>query len=262
MFADCRACGKCVCDLCSKRSWVFPDRPSGCKPQRVDDICFRSLVLAHPSVVPPPPAEPSTPKQKQDAWVRKLDGLAKLHPVLRQAGEKIGPALKEFCTCDDDPQPHMQNYFCCLTCGDAPEDGAQAGAASAAAAAGAAVSPEAASPVASVPSATASSSSSSSSLLSPLALPLPLLLLCRPVVGVCLNCARSCHGSHKLFPIQQHGIYRCQCSGTTAGEAVSRNCEIKNGMEQTTVSCNKTTEKTHTHTPRRWLLRFSSESHP
>jgi hypothetical protein len=112
--ADCRACGKVICEECSKKLWIFEDRPTGKKPQRVDDLCFRGLVAANPDVVPPTSAE--NPKAKQDKWLATLAGVAKVSVGLSKGLAAVGPKMKVFCSCDENAEAHQQDFFYCLTC--------------------------------------------------------------------------------------------------------------------------------------------------
>jgi len=110
----CRACGKCVCEECSKKLWIFEDRPTGKKPQRVDDLCFRGLCAANPDVVPPTSTE--TPKAKQDKWLKTLEGVGKVSAGLAKGLAAVGPKIKAFCSVDENSEAHQQDYYFCLTC--------------------------------------------------------------------------------------------------------------------------------------------------
>ena len=165
----CRACGRLVCEDCSgSTKWVFADRASGDKPQRVDMECYRALCAANPDVTPPPIVikTPETPKSKQDKWLKTLEGVRKVSAGLAQGLAAIGPKTKVFCTCDDNPNPHTQEFFWCLTCD--PDK----------------------------------------------------------LEGVCVNCSKTCHGSHKLHSIKQYKLHSCKC----ASESKGRKCQIAGGM--------------------------------
>jgi hypothetical protein len=111
----CRACGKLVCEECSKGTlWVFEDRPTGKKPQRVDAACFRGLCAANPDVTPPTSAD--NPKVKQDQWLGTLAAVAKVSSGLSKGLAAVGPKLKVFCSCDENPVQHAQDFYYCLTC--------------------------------------------------------------------------------------------------------------------------------------------------
>lgn len=117
----CRACGKVVCGDCSKMSWVFDDRSTGKKAQRVDDLCFRGLCTANPDVTPP--VGGLTPKQKEDAWNLTLTGVGRFSWAMSRGLRAVGPKPKEFCTCDVDLSAHEQDFFYCLTCDPAKAEG-------------------------------------------------------------------------------------------------------------------------------------------
>jgi len=110
----CRGCGKCVCDNCGNKWWVFWDRKTGRKPQRVCEPCQNKLKEQFPDE-PVPENGDSAASQKA-----KKEGGKK---VLAKVAWRFSPSISRKisaptynCSEIDNDLPHNQDYYFCLTC--------------------------------------------------------------------------------------------------------------------------------------------------